>query len=357
MYQDETDDAVALLQQMIAISSLSKEEKSLADFLERYIEIKGYVAVRKENNVWILSPGFDPARPTVLLNSHIDTVKPVAGWVRDPFRPSIENGKLFGLGSNDAGASIVSLLHVFFFLTQKQQSYNLIFAASAEEEISGKNGIEALLQELPKVDFAIVGEPTGMNMAVAEKGLMVLDCTVHGQAGHAARNEGDNAIYKALPVIDWFKTFDFAKKSDLLGAVKMTVTQINAGTQHNVIPDKCSLVVDIRSNEMYSNQEILDEVRKHVSCDVVPRSTRLSSTATPLNHAIVKRGRELNRAVFGSPTLSDQAIMPFPSLKMGPGDSARSHTADEYILVNEISEAIEVYIQLLDGLNIEFTLK
>jgi acetylornithine deacetylase len=357
MYQDETDDAVALLQQMIAISSLSKEEKSLADFLERYIEIKGYVAVRKENNVWILSPGFDPARPTVLLNSHIDTVKPVAGWVRDPFRPSIENGKLFGLGSNDAGASIVSLLHVFFFLTQKQQSYNLIFAASAEEEISGKNGIEALLQELPKVDFAIVGEPTGMNMAVAEKGLMVLDCTVHGQAGHAARNEGDNAIYKALPVIDWFKTFDFAKKSDLLGAVKMTVTQINAGTQHNVIPDKCSLVVDIRSNEMYSNQEILDEVRKHVSCDVVPRSTRLSSTATPLTHAIVKRGRELNRAVFGSPTLSDQAIMPFPSLKMGPGDSARSHTADEYILVNEISEAIEVYIQLLDGLNIELTLK
>ena len=357
MYQDETDDAVALLQQMIAISSLSKEEKSLADFLGRYIEIKGYVAVRKENNVWILSPGFDPARPTVLLNSHIDTVKPVAGWVRDPFRPSIENGKLFGLGSNDAGASIVSLLHVFFFLTQKQQSYNLIFAASAEEEISGKNGIEALLQELPKVDFAIVGEPTGMNMAVAEKGLMVLDCTVHGQAGHAARNEGDNAIYKALPIIDWFKTFDFAKKSDLLGAVKMTVTQINAGTQHNVIPDKCSLVVDIRSNEMYSNQEILDEVRKHVSCDVVPRSTRLSSTATPLNHAIVKRGRELNRAVFGSPTLSDQAIMPFPSLKMGPGDSARSHTADEYILVNEISEAIEVYIQLLDGLNIEFTLK
>jgi len=357
MYQDETDDAVALLQQMIAISSLSKEEKSLADFLERYIEIKGYVAVRKENNIWILSPGFDPARPTVLLNSHIDTVKPVAGWVRDPFKPSIENGKLFGLGSNDAGASVVSLLHVFFFLTQKQQSYNLIFAASAEEEISGKNGIEALLQELPKVDFAIVGEPTGMNMAVAEKGLMVLDCTVHGQAGHAARNEGDNAIYKALPIIDWFKTFDFAKKSDLLGAVKMTVTQINAGTQHNVIPDKCSLVVDIRSNEMYSNQEILDEVRKHVSCDVVPRSTRLSSTATPLNHAIVKRGRELNRAVFGSPTLSDQAIMPFPSLKMGPGDSARSHTADEYILVNEISEAIEVYIQLLDGLNIEFTLK
>jgi len=350
MYQDETNDAIALLQQMIAISSFSKEEKSVADFLERYIEIKGYVAVRKDNNVWILSPGFDSERPTILLNSHIDTVKPVAGWIHDALRPSIENGKLFGLGSNDAGASVVSLLHVFFYLTQKQQAYNLIFAASAEEEISGKDGVESLLLELPKIDFAIVGEPTKMNLAVAEKGLMVLDCTVLGKAGHAARNEGDNAIYKALPIIEWFKTFDFEKKSELLSAVKMTVTQINAGTQHNVIPDKCSFVVDVRSNEMYSNQEILDEVRKYVDCDVQPRSTRLGSTATPLNHAIVKRGRELNRALFGSPTLSDQALMPFPSVKIGPGDSARSHTADEYILLNEIAEAIDIYIQLLDGL-------
>lgn len=352
MITEYTDDAIALLQKMISISSFSKEEKQVADFLERYIEIKGYVAVRKDNNVWVLSPGFDPQRSTVLLNSHIDTVKPVAGWVRDALKPSIENGKLFGLGSNDAGASVVSLLHAFFFLVQKEQSYNLIFAASAEEEISGKNGIEGLLQELPKIDFAIVGEPTGMNMAVAEKGLMVLDCTVHGQAGHAARNEGDNAIYKALPAIEWFKTVDFEKKSELLGPVKMTVTQINAGTQHNVIPDKCSFVVDVRSNEMYSNQEILDEVRKYVTCDVQPRSTRLSSTATPLNHVIVKRGRELNRAVFGSPTLSDQALMSFPSVKMGPGDSARSHTADEYIIVNEIAEAIDIYIKLFDGLNL-----
>jgi acetylornithine deacetylase len=350
MYQDETNDAIALLQQMIAISSFSKEEKTVADFLERYIEIKGCVAVRKENNVWILSPGFDSARPTILLNSHIDTVKPVAGWKYDALKPFIEQGKLFGLGSNDAGASVVSLLYAFFFLTRKEQSYNLIFAASAEEEISGKDGIESLLQELPKIDFAIVGEPTGMNMAVAEKGLMVLDCTVLGQAGHAARNEGDNAIYKALPAIEWFRTFGFEKQSDLLGAVKMTVTQINAGTQHNVIPDKCSFVVDVRSNEMYSNQEILNEIRKQITCDVQPRSTRLSSTATPLDHAIVKRGRELNRAMFGSPTLSDQALMPFPSLKMGPGDSARSHTADEYILLSEIGEAIEIYIQLLDGL-------
>jgi len=349
-FQEQTNDAVSLLEQLIAISSFSKEEDVVADFLERYIEIKGYVASRKDNNVWILSPGFDTSRPTILLNSHIDTVRPVTGWNRNPLIPSIENGRLYGLGSNDAGASVVCLLQTFFYLTQQQQAYNLIFAASAEEEISGKNGLESLLSELPKIDFAIVGEPTQMNLAVAEKGLMVLDCTVHGQAGHAARNEGVNAIYRALADIEWFKTFEFAKKTDLLGPVKMSVTQINAGTQHNVIPDKCTFVVDVRSNEMYSNQDILDEIRKHVSCEVHARSTRLSSTATPLHHPIVKRGRELNRTLFGSPTLSDQSLMPFPSLKMGPGDSARSHTADEFILLSEIEESIEIYTQLLDGL-------
>ena len=349
-FQEQTNDAVSLLEQLIAISSFSKEENTVADFLERYIEIKGYVASRKDNNVWILSPGFDTSRPTILLNSHIDTVRPVTGWNRNPLIPSIENGRLYGLGSNDAGASVVCLLQTFFYLTQQQQAYNLIFAASAEEEISGKNGLENLLSELPKIDFAIVGEPTQMNLAVAEKGLMVLDCTVHGQAGHAARNEGINAIYRALADIEWFKTFEFVKKTDLLGPVKMSVTQINAGTQHNVIPDKCTFVVDVRSNEMYSNQDILDEIRKHVGCDVNARSTRLSSTATPLHHPIVKRGRELNRTLFGSPTLSDQSLMPFPSLKMGPGDSARSHTADEFILLSEIKESIEIYTQLLDGL-------
>jgi len=352
MLQVETDDAIALLQQLIAIPSFSREEAVVADFLERYIEIKGYVASRKDNNVWILSPGFDSARPTILLNSHIDTVKPVAGWVRNPFSPTIENGKLFGLGSNDAGASVVSLLHAFFYLTQKQQAYNLIFSASAEEEVSGKNGIESLLHELPKIDFAIVGEPTQMHLAVAEKGLMVLDCVSVGKAGHAARNEGDNAIYKALKDIEWFRTYDFIKKTSLLGPVKMSVTQIAAGTQHNVVPDKCSFVVDVRSNEMYSNDEILEEIRRNAACDVQARSTRLSSTATPLDHPIVKRGRELNRTIFGSPTLSDQALMIFPSLKMGPGDSARSHTADEYILTNEIVEAVEIYVQLLDGLKL-----
>ena len=351
-FQEETNDAIALLQQLIAITSISKEEEKAADFLERYIEMKGYVVSRKNNNVWLLSPGFDSSRPTLLLNSHIDTVKPVAGWVHNPFTPSIEGRKLFGLGSNDAGASVVSLLHAFFYLTQQQQNYNLIYAASSEEEISGENGLVSLLAELPKIDFAIVGEPTGMHLAVAEKGLMVLDCIVHGQAGHAARNEGENAIYKALPDINWFRTHEFKMKSELLGPVKMTVTQIIAGTQHNVIPDMCKFVVDVRSNEFYSNQDILNEIREQVSCDVQPRSTRLSSTATPLNHPVIKRGRELNRSVFGSPTLSDQALMPFQSLKMGPGDSSRSHTADEYILVDEINKAIEIYIQLLDGLKI-----
>jgi acetylornithine deacetylase len=352
MYKEETNDAIALLQQMIAISSFSKEEKALANFLERFIEVKGYVATRKDNNIWLLNSGFDVSRPTVLLNSHIDTVKPVAGWKHDPFLPKIEGGKLYGLGSNDAGASVVSLLQAYFYLTKKQQSYNLIFTASAEEEISGKNGVESLLLELPKIDFAIVGEPTNMQLAVAEKGLMVLDCVAHGQAGHAARNEGINAIYKAMDDMEWFRTFEFSKKSDLLGSVKMTVTQVNAGTQHNVVPDQCSFVVDVRTNEMYSNDEILAIIKAEVGCDVEARSTRLSSTSTPLQHPVLRRGRELNRSLYGSPTLSDQALMPFPSLKMGPGDSARSHIADEYVLLDEIAEAIEIYIQLLDGLKL-----
>jgi acetylornithine deacetylase len=351
-FQEEINDSIALLQQLIAIPSFSKEEKTVADFLERFIEIKGYIALRKDNNVWMLSPSFDSNKPTILLNSHIDTVKPVGGWTRQPFSPIIEESKLFGLGSNDAGASVVSLLHTFFYLTKNQQTYNLIFAATAEEEVSGQNGIENILQELPKIDFAIVGEPTGMKLAIAEKGLMVLDCEVIGVAGHAARNEGENAIYKALKDIEWFRTYQFANKSELLGDVRMTVTQINAGTQHNVIPDKCTFVVDVRSNELYANQEILEEIKVHVNCNVQARSTRLSSTATPLEHPIVKRGIELGRSVFGSPTLSDQALIPYPSLKMGPGESARSHTADEYILLDEIGEAIEIYIQLLDGLEI-----
>jgi len=297
-----------------------------------------------------MSPAFDPAQPTILLNSHIDTVQPVSGWTYDPFQPVIGGDKMFGLGSNDAGASLVSLLFAFLHLTEHQQHYNLIFAATAEEEISGKNGIESLLKELPAIDFAIVGEPTGMQMAIAEKGLMVLDCISTGIAGHAARNEGENAIYNALADVEWFRNFRFEKISGLLGPVKMSVTQINAGTQHNVIPDKCSFVVDVRTNELYTNEEILNEIKKQVKSIVTARSTRLGSSSTPGNHPLVLRGKQLGLSVFGSPTLSDQALMPFPSMKIGPGNSSRSHTANEYILCSEIENAIQTYVNLLDQL-------
>ncbi len=343
-------DAVSLLKKMIEIPSYSREEERCADLIKKYIEEKGYTASRLQNNVWTVASGFDSSLPTLLLNSHIDTVKPVAGWTKDPFTPTEIDGKIYGLGSNDAGASVVSLLHTFFLLSQNNQPYNLIFTATAEEEVSGKNGIELLLKELPKIDFAVVGEPTEMQLAVAEKGLMVLDCTAHGKAGHAARNEGENAIYKALHDIEWFRNYRFKKKSDFLGEVKVSVTQINAGTQHNVVPDKCTFVVDIRSNELYSNQEILDEIRKHVICDAQPRSTRLSSSATPLDHPIITKAKKMGREIFGSPTLSDQALMPFPSVKIGPGKSSRSHTADEFIEISEIEQAIEIYFELLNGL-------
>jgi acetylornithine deacetylase len=352
MYQEYTQEASILLKNIIAIPSFSKEEQKVADLLERYIELQGYTVSRKDNNIWLMSPGFDPARPTLMLCSHIDTVKPVAGWTHDPFLPVVENGKLFGLGSNDAGASVATLLQTFFILTKKQQSYNLIYAAVAEEEISGEKGISSLIQELPKIDFAIIGEPTGMHLAVAEKGLMVLDCVAYGKSGHAARDEGENAIYKAMEDIAWFKAFIFSEQTEFLGPVKMTVTQINAGTQHNVVPDQCSFVVDVRSNEMYSNQELLDIITQKVNCTVTARSTRLSSTATPLDHPIVEQGKAIGRKLFGSPTLSDQALLPFPSVKIGPGDSARSHTANEFVLLKELEESIEIYVGLLDGIEI-----
>lgn len=336
------------MKNMISIPSFSKEENAVADFLERYIELQGYAVSRKDNNLWLMSPGFDPYKPTILLCSHIDTVRPVAGWTHDPLRPLVDNGRIYGLGSNDAGASVVTLLQVFFILSQKEQSYNLIYTAVAEEEISGEKGVTSLIQELPKIDFAVVGEPTGMQLAVAEKGLMVLDCITYGKAGHAARNEGENAIYKAMDDIAWFRDYIFPRQTEFLGPVKMTVTQINAGTQHNVVPDQCSFVVDVRSNEMYQNEELLDIIRQKVNCTVSPRSTRLSSTATPLEHPVVERGMQLGLKLFGSPTLSDQALLPFPSVKIGPGDSARSHTANEYIQIREIEEAVELYVELLD---------
>jgi hypothetical protein len=343
-------EATGVLKSLIAIPSLSRDEEKAADYLQNYIELQGMATGRKGNNVWCLSPMFDLSKPTLLLNSHIDTVKAVNGWRKAPFTPTIEsNGKLYGLGSNDAGASVVSLLQVFLQLCRTTQKYNLIYLASCEEEISGKGGIECVLPELPPISFAIVGEPTEMQPAIAEKGLMVLDVTAYGKAGHAARNEGDNAIYKVLEDIAWFHDYKFEKVSPLLGPVKMSVTQINAGTQHNVIPDRCTFVVDIRSNECYSNQELFAEIQKHISCEAKARSFRLSSSHVEEQHPIVQRAVAMGRVPFGSPTLSDQALMSFPSLKMGPGKSSRSHTADEFIFIQEIEEAIGLYIELLDG--------
>ena len=345
-------EAVGLLKSLISIPSLSREETAAADFLQTYIEAHGMETGRKGNNIWCFSPMFTTQKPTILLNSHIDTVKPVSGWGKDPFSPTEINGKLYGLGSNDAGASVVSLLHVFMELCRTEQSYNLIFLASCEEEVSGKDGIESVLPELPPISFAIVGEPTEMQPAIAEKGLMVVDVTAHGKAGHAARNEGENAIYKSLQDIEWFRDYRFEKESPLLGPVKMSVTQVNAGTQHNVVPDRCTFVVDIRSNELYSNEEIFEIIRQHISNEATARSFRLNSSRITEEHPFVRKAIKAGRKTFGSPTLSDQALMPFPSVKMGPGHSSRSHTADEYIVIKEIEEAIELYIQLLDGLHI-----
>lgn len=344
--------AIDLLREMIAIPSISREEDKVADHIAAYFDKMGYAPNRNGNNLWIESKNFDPAKPVILLNSHIDTVKPVLGWTKDPFNPTEEDGKLFGLGSNDAGASLVSLMHAFFMLDSKPQDYNLIFLASCQEEVSGNGGAELIVPLLPTPAFGIVGEPTKMNPAIAEKGLMVVDCTMHGRSGHAAREEGDNAIYKALEDIEWFRTFRFPNVSDLLGPVKMSVTMINSGTQHNVVPDKCEFVVDVRSNELYSNEELFKIIDHHTKCEVKARSFRLNSSRIALENPFVQRAIIIGKEPYGSPTLSDQAFMPFPTLKMGPGDSARSHTADEYIRLDEIREGIELYVKLLDGLRV-----
>lgn len=346
-------DATDLLKGMISIPSFSREEKQVADFLHVRWTEAGHRVNRHGHNLWITADGYDTAKPTLLLNSHIDTVRPVSGWTRDAFVPDeTEDDRLYGLGSNDAGASVVSLYEAFVILSQRRQPCNLIFLASAEEEISGQNGLESVLPLLPPVSFAVVGEPTGMNPAVAEKGLMVLDCTVTGKAGHAARDEGINAITLAIGDIEWFNRFRFPRESDLSGPVKMTVTQIQAGTQHNVIPGRCTFVVDVRSNEHYSNDELLRHIREHVRCLVTPRSTRLNASHTDVNHPFVRRAIMMGKRPFGSPTLSDQALMPFASVKIGPGDSSRSHSAGEYIRPSEIREAIDTYVMLLDGLDL-----
>jgi acetylornithine deacetylase len=347
--------AVDLLKSLIATPSISRNEEEAANIIEKYLIANGHKPQRHGNNVWASAPDFDPARPTLLLNSHIDTVKPAAGWQRDPFKPEIvdETEQLYGLGSNDAGGALVSLISTFLYLSDIPQQYNLIMLASCEEEVSGRQGIEAALKLLPKVDVAIVGEPTGMNPAIAEKGLMVLDGIVTGKSGHAARNEGINAIYRALPVVQILQNLKLEKVSPTLGEVKISVTQINAGTQHNVVPDKCEIVVDVRTTDAYSNVETLELIRQAVpECELTPRSTRLNSSFIDPSHPIVKRLVMMGHTPFGSPTLSDQALMPWQSVKLGPGDSARSHTADEFIYLHEIRDAIETYIKLLNGLKI-----
>jgi acetylornithine deacetylase len=343
---------IDMLKGMIVRPSFSREEAEVADFLQSVWTKAGYPVRRSGNNLW-LQTDIDATRPTLLLNSHIDTVRPVSGWTREPFTADeSDDGRLYGLGSNDAGASVVSLYAAYTSLAARKQAYNLIFLASAEEEVSGSNGIESVLPKLPTIDFGIVGEPTGMNPAVAEKGLMVLDCVTVGKAGHAARNEGINAIYLATEAIERLRRMTFAKRSPLLGDVQLNVTQLQAGTQHNVIPDRCSFVVDVRSNEFYTNEELLALIRSAADCEVTARSLRLNSSHTEQEHPVVQRALMLGREPFGSPTLSDQALLPFPTLKIGPGDSARSHTADEYVCVSEIREAVDMYIMLLDGLKI-----
>ncbi len=343
-----SNEAVALLIQLIQTPSFSREEAGTATLIQSFLARHGVTAKRLQNNVWAVSEAFEVAKPTILLNSHHDTVKPGAGWTADPFGAVREGDKLTGLGSNDAGAAAVSLLATFLYFRNKPTAFNLICAITAEEEISGANGIRGVLPEFGKIDLGIVGEPTGMSLAIAEKGLLVLDCTAHGKTGHAARDEGENALYKALEDIQWLRQHQFAKVSPLLGPVKTTVTQISAGTQHNVVPDRCQFVVDVRTNELYQNQEIIDYLRANMQSEITPRSTHLNSSRISENHPLVRKAVAMGKMTYGSPTLSDQSMMPFETVKMGPGESARSHTPDEFILVSEIRAGIRDYIELLN---------
>ena len=370
-----TQEAVELLKKLIATPSVSRNEKDAADIMEQTIRSYGLEPHREANNIWVIDPRFDERKPTLLLNAHIDTVKPVATWTRDPFLPSIETQKtdvstpnydaeatdgtvfnseqvLYGLGSNDCGGGLCSLLQIFRMLTENPQQYNLIYLASAEEEVSGKDGISRALPLLPHIDLAIVGEPTGMNPAVAEKGLMVLDVIAHGKSGHAARNEGVNAIYEALDDMRWIRDYKFEKVSEFLGPTKMTLTVVNAGTQHNVIPDKCTMLVDIRTNEFYDNEEVYRFICQHLKSECKAHSFRLKSSRIDPQHPLIQKCVAMGMKPFGSPTLSDQALMSFPSFKLGPGESSRSHSADEFIKINEIRDAIAKYAELLDGARI-----
>jgi acetylornithine deacetylase len=348
---------MGLLKDLIATSSFSKEEEGTASIIEAFLAQHHIHANRSLNNIWAVNKYFDKEKPTILLNSHHDTVRPNKGYSLDPFKALEKDNKLYGLGSNDAGGALVSLIAAFIeFFEKENLSYNLVLAATAEEEISGKNGIESLLPHLPPINAAIVGEPTLMQMAVAERGLMVLDCTATGKAGHAARDEGENAINKAMKDINWFSSYQFEAVSEFLGPVKMTVTSIETDNKtHNIVPSECRFVVDVRVNECYTLDEVLETIQQHVQCKLAPRSKRLRSTSIALDHPLVKAGIALGRSYYGSPTTSDKALMPFPALKMGPGDSARSHIADEFIYVDEIKEGINLYIELLEQIIIKAT--
>jgi acetylornithine deacetylase len=344
------EQAIGLLKQLISTPSYSKEENDTAELIVQFFEKHHIPCRRVGNNVYAKNRHYDPEKQSILLNSHHDTVRPNKGYTLDPFTPTVKDGKLYGLGSNDAGGCLVSLIATFLhFYDQENLNHNVVFAASAEEEISGVNGIELVLPFLGQIDFGIVGEPTRLEMAVAERGLMVIDCTAQGRAGHAARNEGENALYKALDDISWIRSYQFPKVSPLLGESRMSVTVIETeNRQHNVVPSSCRFVIDVRVNELYTFDEILEALRQNLKSQFKPRTTRMKSTSISLDHPLVKAGLALGRGYYGSPTTSDKALMPFPTLKMGPGDSARSHTADEFIFIDEIKEGIDMYIQLLD---------
>jgi len=344
-----TKHAIVLLKELIQIPSFSTEEDQTADLIAKWLEKREVIVHRADNNVWAFNQYFDSTKPTILLNSHHDTVKPNKAYTNNPFEAKIENGKLFGLGSNDAGASVVSLLSLFtHFHKRKNLASNLVIAITAEEENSGSLGLESILKKLPPIEFAIVGEPTQMNLAIAEKGLLVIDGYAEGVSGHAAHDNTVNAIYNALEDINWIRNFHFPKTSELLGKVKMSVTQINAGEQHNVVPAECHFVIDVRINEKYDNKEIFDFINQHTKSKLVPRSFKLNSSGIQIQHPIVQAGLKLGRTTYGSPTLSDQAVLTCPSLKMGPGISTRSHQADEFVFLSEIEEGINIYIQLFE---------
>lgn len=345
-----TQEAIQLLKNLIETPSFSSEEDQTALLIENWFTQNNIPFERENNNIWAFNKYFDKAKPTLLLNSHHDTVKPNQGYTNNPFEAIVEDGKLFGLGSNDAGGCLVSLIATFtHFYANENLPYNIVMVASAEEESSGKLGLNSVLKHLPELDCAIIGEPTLMQLAVAEKGLLVLDVVVKGTASHAAHNNPDNPIYNAIPVIEWFKNYQFDKISDVLGPVKMTVTQINAGKQHNVVPAECHLVVDIRVNDCYSNQEILETVKSHLTAEINPRSMHLNASSIPISHGLVQAGIALGRTTYGSPTLSDQSVISCQSLKLGPGESLRSHSANEFIYLNEIEEGIDLYVKILEG--------